>query len=472
MVVGDFTQQVQTVIIGAGPGGYVAAIRAAQLGQEVVLIEKELLGGVCLNWGCIPSKAMIEVSGLKQQLQAAAKMGLIVDNLFLDMGKMHQWKDGIVEKLRNGIASLLKQHEIDHVKGRATIADDKTIMVDTKSGLQRFAFENLIIATGSQPRPLPDYPFDGEWVLNSSHALGLTTVPENLVVVGAGSVGLEMGTIYAKLGSKVTIVEAEPDLLPGYEPELARVMARSLKQLGIRLLLETKVTGMERKDNGGAVTVSGKNEETIPADKVLVSIGRYPDTATLGLQHLGVATDDRGYIIVDEQMRTSAENVYAIGDLVKGPMLAHRASHMGKIAAEVISGEKAAFDNLAVPGVIFSDPEIAVAGLTEAAAKAQGIAVKSGVFPFRALGRAMTLDEVEGLTKIVSGADTGTVLGVHIIGPHASDLIAEGALAIESGLHYEDMSLTIHAHPTLPEGLGEAAEAIGNKAIHIFSTGK
>ncbi len=468
MVVGDFTQNIQTVVIGAGPGGYVAAIRAAQTGQEVVLIEKLNIGGVCLNWGCIPSKAMIEVSGLKYELKHAEEMGLLIGDVALDMKKLHHWKDGIVTRLRNGIGTLLEKNGIERVEGTAKIADDKTIMVSSKSGLQRFAFENLILATGSRPRELSGIPFDGEWIIDSSGALGLENVPDELIVAGAGSVGLEMALIYSKLGSNVTIVEAQDALLPNYEPELIRVLKKSLKVHNIKLMLGAQIESVKE----GQVVVQQKGTETLKADKVLVAIGRKPNSNDLGLEHLGIDLDEQGFVQVNSKMQTSNENVYAIGDLVKGPMLAHRASHMGKVAAEVISGKKSAFDNLAIPGVIFTDPEIATVGMTEAQAKEQGIDVKTGVFPFKALGRAMTMGNTEGLTKIVSDAETGTVLGVHIIGPHASDLIAEGALAVESALHVEDLSLTIHAHPTLPEGLGEAAEDIDRKAIHIFSPGK
>ncbi len=468
MVVGDFTQNVQTVVIGAGPGGYVAAIRAAQTGQEVVLIEKSNIGGVCLNWGCIPSKAMIEVSGLKYELKHAADMGLLIGDVELDMKKLHHWKDGIVTRLRNGIGTLLEKNEIERIEGTAKIADDKTIMVSSKSGLQRFAFENLILATGSRPRELSGIPFDDERIIDSSGALELEKVPERLLVVGAGSVGLEMALIYSKLGSVVTIIEAEDALLPNYEPELIRVLKKSLKVHNIKLMLGAQIESV--KD--GQVVIQHNGTEPLDADKVLVSIGRKPNSNDLGLEHLQIDLDEQGFVQVNSKMQTSNENVYAIGDLVRGPMLAHRASHMGKVAAEVISGKKSAFDNLAIPGVIFTDPEIATVGMTEAQAKEQGLDVKTGVFPFKALGRAMTMGNTEGLTKIVSDAETGTVLGVHIIGPHASDLIAEGALAVESALHVEDLSLTIHAHPTLPEGLGEAAEDIDRKAIHIFSPGK
>lgn len=470
MVVGDFTQKVETVIIGAGPGGYVVAIRAAQLGQEVVVIEKELLGGVCLNWGCIPSKAMIEVSGLKKHLEKVSEMGLIAKDVSVDLNQMHKWKNGVVEKLRNGVGSLLSKNGVDVIEGNASFTDPGKILVAGEHGIQRFEYKNLILATGSTPIPLPDVPFDHELIIDSTDALGLETVPEKMVVVGAGSVGIELGMVYAKLGSEVTIIEFQDKLLPFLDPELSRVLEKSLKKNGVKLLLDTKVEKVEKK-NGKAELIYSQDgkQTTIEAEKVLVAIGRSPNTDDIGLDKIGLQVDEKGFISVNDKMQTEVENVYAIGDLIRGPMLAHRASHMGKIAAEVISGKPAAFDNLAIPGVIFSDPEIATVGMTESQAQEQGYKVKAGVFPFRALGRAMTIGETEGLTKLISDAESGTVLGVHIIGPHASDLIAEGALAVESASHIDDLTLTIHAHPTLPEGVEEAAEAVENKAIHIFN---
>ncbi|MEE4310859.1 MAG: dihydrolipoyl dehydrogenase [candidate division KSB1 bacterium] len=470
MVVGDFTQDVQTVVIGAGPGGYVAAIRAAQLGQEVVLIEKDLIGGVCLNWGCIPSKAMIEVAGLKHHLGRAADMGVLVENVSIDLDKMHQWKNGIVEKLRRGVETLLSKNGVEVVQGDASFSEPGKLLVDTKAALQRYQYENLILATGSRPIEIPSLPFDGQVVINSDAALSLAEVPKRMLVVGAGSVGIELGMVYSKLGSEVTIIEMQDALLPYLDPEIVRVLRKSIVKSGIELRTSAKVLESQKKGKTMSVTYEEKGErKTLEADIVLVAVGRSPNTSDIGLDQIGLETDEKGFIKVDETMRTAVDGVYAIGDIVAGPMLAHRASHMGKVAAEVISGRPAAFDNLVVPGVIFSDPEIATVGLTEDMAESRGYKVKSGVFPFRALGRAMTIGETEGLNKIVSDADTGTVLGVHIIGPHASDLISEGALAIESGAHIDDLSLTIHAHPTLTEGVMEAAEAVEEKAIHIFT---
>lgn len=472
MVVGDFTQDVQTIIIGGGPGGYVAAIRAAQLGREVVLIERDLLGGICLNWGCIPSKAMIEVSGLKHHLSKAAEMGLIVSDVMVDLNKMHAWKDGVVSKLRQGIESLLAKNGVDVVNGTASFSDPGHLLVDTREGLQRFKYEDVIIATGSRPVELRDIPFDGETIIDSNGAISLQEVPKHLLVVGAGSVGIELGMVYRKLGAEVTIIELQEKLLPWLDTELVRVLEKSMSKLGMKLMLGTGVSSLE-KSSGTAHITYKRNGETgvLDSDKVLVAVGRRPNTDSLGLEAIGLQPGRGGFLEVNEKMQTGTEHVYAIGDVVAGLMLAHRASHMGKIAAEVIAGKPSAFDNLAVPSVVFSDPEIASVGLSELAAGEKGYRVKSGVFPFRALGRALTLGETEGLTKVITDEEHGTVLGVHIIGPHASDLISEGALAVESGAHFDDLSLTIHAHPTLTEGIVEAAEAMENKAIHIFNPG-
>ena len=470
MVVGDFTQSVETIIIGAGPGRYVAAIRAAQLGQEVVLIEKEHLGGVCLNQGCIPSKAMIEAAGLKHDLTKADQMGIIAKDVTVDLNKLHSWKDGVATKLRGGIKTLLEKNGIEVIEGNAYFTEPGKLLVDTKEALQRFEFKDVIIATGSSPIEIPGVKIDGKVVMDSSDALALKEIPKHLVVIGAGSVGIELGTVYRKLGAEVTIVELSDKLLPTTEPELTNVLSKTLKKMGINLMLGTNLKQINVKGNLAKLTLAENGQSKITeADKVLVAVGRKPNTADLDFERIGLEIDEKGFIQVNEKMQTSVEGVYAIGDVVQGIMLAHRASHMGKIAAEVISGEPAAFDNVAIPGVVFSDPEIATVGFTQAEAEKSGYNVKVGLFPFRALGRAMTLGEVDGVNKIVSDAETGTVLGVHIIGPHASDLIAEGALAVESASHIDDLSLTIHAHPTLTEGISEAAEAVGNKAIHIFN---
>ncbi len=474
MVVGDFAQGTQVAIIGSGPGGYVAAIRAAQLGLEVTLIEKDIIGGICLNWGCIPSKALIHASDLKQQIEHADTVGLITSGVKVDLGKLMKWKDGVVEKLRRGVESLLKQNKVQVVIGTAHMTGDRSFSVESEDGVHRFEFEHCILATGSSAAQIPGMPRDGEIVIDSTDAVTLKEVPQRLVIIGAGAVGLELGIVYAKLGTEVTLLDASDKLLPMLDSQIAPVMERSIKRLGIKLELGAKVAGLKR--NGAEATLEYSNangNKSVVADKVLVAIGRRPNSNGIGLEKAGVKLDSKGFVEVDERMETSVRGIFAIGDLIAGPMLAHKAMFQGKIAAEVIAGRPAAFEAVEVPGVIFSDPEIATVGLSEDDAKAQGIKVKIGVFPFKALGRTATLGEAgEGFSKVVSDAESGIVLGVHIVGPHASDLISEGALAVASASHIDDLTLTVHPHPTLPESIEEAAEQVEQRAIHIFNVPK
>ena len=471
MVVGDFAQGTQVAVIGGGPGGYVAAIRAAQLGLEVTLVERDLLGGICLNWGCIPSKALIHVAGLKRQIEHADSLGLITSGVRVDLPKIMKWKDMVVEKLRNGVSSLLAKNNVQVVVGTARLTGDRSFTVEGPDGVHRFEFQHAILAVGSSPLQLPGIPRDGEVVIDSTDALEMTTVPDSLIVVGAGAVGLELGTVYAKFGTRVTMLDGSDKLLPMLDPQIGRVMERALKTFSIELVLGARVLGVNRKDSGAELeySASGK-EQSIVADRILVGIGRRPNTGGIGLEKAGVKMDKRGFVEVDSRMQTSVPGIFAIGDVVAGLMLAHKASYQGKVAAEVIAGQHAAFDGVHVPSVIFSDPEIATVGLTEEDAHSQGIETKAGLFPFKALGRAMTIgDEGHGFTKVVSDARTGSVLGVHIVGPHASDIIAEGCLAVSSASHVDDLTLTIHPHPTLPESIEEAAEQVEHRAIHIFN---
>lgn len=474
MVVGDFAQGTEVAVIGGGTGGYVAAIRAAQLGLEVTLVEREYLGGVCLNWGCIPSKALIHVADLKTQIEQASKIGLVTNGASVDLEKLMSWKNGVVEKLRKGVQTLLEANKVQVVRGAAKLTGDGTFFVDGPDGHHRFEFKHAILAVGSSPAELPGMPHDGRLVIDSTDALEPKTLPERLLVVGAGAVGLELGTVYAKLGAKVTILEGSDKLLPMIDHQIVPVMERALKKLGVELVMRARVQKMESKDSTAEVTYeTSDGVKKIETDRILVAIGRRPNTSDIGLDKAGVKLDRRGFVEVDDRMATSVKGIYAVGDIVAGPMLAHKASYQGKIAAEVIAGQAAAFDGVEVPGVIFGDPEIAWVGLTEKEAKEKGIPVKAGVFPFKALGRALTLgEEGIGFTKVVSDAEVGTVLGVHIVGPSASDLIAEGCLAVASASHFEDLTLTIHPHPTLPESIEEAAEQIENRAIHIFNPKK
>jgi dihydrolipoamide dehydrogenase len=473
MVVGDFAQGVDVAVIGGGPGGYVAAIRAAQLGLEVTLIERDFLGGVCLNWGCIPSKALIHVADLKGRIERADALGLRTGPVSVDLDKLRAWKTGIVEKLRKGIVSLLASNRVEVVHGTAIFTGDRSLTVETPEGYHRYEFHRAILATGSSAASLPGMPRDGELVIDSTDALEIGSIPERLVVVGAGAVGLELGTVYAKLGSAVTLLEADDRLLSFLDPDIGRVMERALRGHGVNLVTHARVRQIDPGQGRARVLYTSDNgERDVEADKVLVSIGRWPNTRDIGLEKAGVKLDKRGFVEVDSRMETSVKGIYAIGDIVAGPMLAHRASYQGKVAAEVMAGQASAFEGVEVPGVIFSDPEIAVVGLSERDAAARGITVKVGVFPFKALGRAATLgDEGLGFSKVISDAASGTVLGVQVVGPHASDLIAEGCLAVASGSHVDDLTLTMHPHPTLPESIEEAAEQIEHRAIHIFSPG-
>ncbi len=471
MVVGDFAQGTQVAVIGAGPGGYVAAIRAAQLGLEVMVVEDDLIGGVCLNWGCIPSKALIHVADLKSQIEHAGSLGLVVKDVSVNLPGLMKWKESVVEKLRKGVVALLSNHKVEVVKGRAQLTGPASFEVQGPEGHRRFEFKSCILATGSSAAQLPGIPRDGELVIDSTDALEANTLPERMVVVGAGAVGLELGTVYAKLGSRVTLLDGSDRLLPMFDPDIGKVMQRALKEHGMELVLGARVQGFDRHNSTAELKyTTSDGENSITADRVLVAIGRWPNTRDIGLEKAGVKLDKRGFVEVNSSMETSVPGIFAIGDIVAGPMLAHRASFQGKVAAEVIAGESASFDGVEVPSVIFSDPEIASVGLSEQDAKTRGIEVKVGKFPFKALGRAQTLgDAALGFSKVVSDAKTGIVLGVHIIGPHASDLISEGALAVTSASHIDDLSLTIHPHPTLPESIQEAAEEVEHRAIDIFT---
>jgi len=471
MVMGDFAQGTQVAVIGGGPGGYVAAIRAAQLGLEVTLVEQEELGGLCLNWGCIPSKALIHAAGLKREIERADRMGIIAGELSVNLPKLMEWKQGIVGKLRNGVSSLLSQNKVEVVQGTAHLTGERSFTVESPKGVGRFEFEHAILATGSIAAEIPGMPHDGVLVMDSKDALELQALPKRLVVVGAGAIGLELGTVFAKLGTKVTLLETARTLLPMLDPQIGKVMERALKSLNMELVLGARVKGVEKRNGVAVLQYSAlEGDKSVEADKVLVAVGRRPNTTGLGFEKAGVKLNNRGFVLVNDRMMTTTAGIYAVGDVVAGPMLAHKASYQGKVAAEVIAGEPASFEAVEVPGVIFADPEIAWVGLTEEQAKEQGYKVKTGVFPFKALGRTLTLgDEGLGFTKVVSDAEVGTVLGVHIVGPSASDLISEGALAVSSAANIEDLTLTIHPHPTLPESIEEAAEQAEHRAIHIFS---
>ncbi|MEK6984868.1 MAG: dihydrolipoyl dehydrogenase [Candidatus Thermoplasmatota archaeon] len=462
-------------IIGAGPGGYVAAIRAGQLGLKTVVIEEGKLGGVCLNVGCIPSKAVISAAKDYKHAIHGAEKGLTFADPIIEMPKLVKWKQGIVDKLTGGVAGLLKANKVEVVNGRATLAGAGVIDV---AGLAKRTLQakNVILATGSSTIEIPGFKFDEKRIVSSTGALELQEVPKHLVVIGGGVIGLELGCAYANLGSKVTVVEMMDQLVPGVDAEIAKGLERILKRRKWDLHLGARAKEAKVSGSGVKVTFEVKgSEQTIDADVVLVSVGRRPNTKGLGLEKAGVKLDERGFVVTDLQKRSNVATVFAIGDITHGPMLAHKASKEGVVAAEVIAatlaGKKsgAAADFATIPGVIFTDPEIATAGMTEAQAKAAGHDVKVGTFNVAALGRAMAASETDGFYKVIGDKKSDRLLGVHILGPGASDLIAEAALALEMGATVEDLSLTVHPHPTLSEGLMEAAEALHGKAIHALN---
>lgn len=468
MVVGSVSRGCQVVVIGAGPGGYVAALRLAQLGKDVILVDKApRLGGVCLNVGCIPSKALIHAADLAFEARHATAMGLTVDGLTVDLAKMVAWKDGIVERLTGGVEFLCSKNGVEVIHGEATFLSDRSIRVSNDDGQLEIEFESAVIATGSSPMALPDLPFDGSRIIGSTEALSLEQVPERMAVVGAGYIGLELGTVYAKLGSRVTIVEFLPEIVPGLDRDVAKALQRRLKKLKVKLLLEHRAERFEDGDEPSLVAVDANgNQVRIPADVVMMSVGRVPQCDGLGLDEIGVTRDDKGFITVDDRQRTNVPGIYAIGDVAGGALLAHKAYQEAKVAAEVIAGEPAAFDNVAIPAVIYTDPEVAWSGLTEAEAKEQGYDVVTGSFSFKASGRAMTLDATDGFVKVVADAGTKQLLGVVAVGKGVSEIIGEATLALEMGAFLEDVALTIHPHPTMSEAFQEAIEAALGKAVH------
>ncbi|WP_035297436.1 dihydrolipoyl dehydrogenase [Brevibacillus thermoruber] len=469
MVVGEFTTEVDVLVIGAGPGGYVAAIRAAQLGKSVAVVEKADLGGVCLNVGCIPSKAMIHAAHTYEQAQHTANMGITMENVKVDFAKVQEWKNGIVKQLTGGVASLFKGNKIQVVPGEALFVSENEVRVFHGYDVNRYRFNHCIIATGSRPIELPAFPF-GKRVLSSTEALSLTEIPKSLVVIGGGYIGIELGTVFAKFGTKVTILEGSDQILPGFEPEMTRLVERKLKKLGVDINVKALAQGMEEKEDGVIVTAEVKGEQKqFEAEYVLVTVGRRPNTDELGVRDIGMNLTDRGYIVVDKQGRTNIPNVYAIGDIVAGPALAHKASYEGKVAAEAIAGRPSEVDYKAIPAVVFSDPEIASVGISEREAKEQGIDYVAGRFPFAANGRALSVNAGEGFVKLIAEKGTNLVLGAQIVGPEASNIIAEIGLAIEMGATLEDIELTIHAHPTLGEVTMEAAELALGHPIHVLN---
>ena len=458
-------------MIGAGIGGYTAAIRLGQLGKSVVLVEKDKIGGVCLNIGCIPSKAIITASKLVKNARNAAKMGIDA-TVQVDFKRLQDWKQNAVNKLTSGVTLLCKASRVQVVSGTARLLSPNLIEVEstTSSGTRNIECSSIVIATGSSSIELQNLKFDGKRIITSTEALALTSPPKKLLIVGGGVIGLEIGMAFANLfGTELTIVELMDQLLPGTDLDLVNVVSRTLQKLGANVYLKSKVKSAEV--NGESVTVTFETPENssmkAEVDHVLVSIGRKPNSRDLNLEKIGVELDEKGFVKVDREMRTNLPNVFAIGDIVGGPLLAHKASKQGKVAAEVIAGLKSSFDNVAMPSAMFTDPEIAVVGMSPSEAKLNGHETLVGRFPFIASGRALASIETEGFTKVIADKTSGMVLGLEIVGNEASDLISEGSLALEMGATLEDIGLTIHPHPTLSESVMEACENALGKAIHI-----
>ncbi|MCU7804372.1 MAG: dihydrolipoyl dehydrogenase [Candidatus Thiodiazotropha sp. (ex Lucinoma borealis)] len=461
VVKGSADKQADVVVLGAGPGGYTAAFRAADLGKRVILIERyDALGGVCLNVGCIPSKALLHAADVINEAAEMVEMGISFGEPKIDLGKLRDGKNKIVKRLTGGLKQLAKQRKIELVHGVARFESPNRIAVNSTEGSLSIAFTDAIIACGSSPVQIPGFPNDDPRLIDSTGALALEDVPKRMLVVGGGIIGLEMATVYNTLGSEIDVVELQENLIPGCDPDLVRPLQKRISKRYQQIMLGTKVTDIQALKGGLKVTFEGKQAPDKPQtyDRVLVSVGRTPNGKKINAEAAGVAVDERGFIAVDQHMRTNVPNIYAIGDVVGQPMLAHKATHEAKVAAEVIAGLPASFDPMTIPSVAYTDPEVAWMGLTETDAKAQGIAYEKGAFPWAASGRALGIGRDEGMTKLLFDPDTKRILGAGIVGPNAGELIGETVLALEMGADAEDIGLTIHPHPTLNETICFAAE--------------
>lgn len=459
-------------VIGGGPGGYAAAFLAADLGMQVTLIdERENPGGVCLYVGCIPSKALLHVAALVNEAEHAKAWGIDYGQPKIDLERLRGFKESVVKKLTGGLGQLAKQRKVTYLRGRAEFVNSSTLKVAlVAGGEQTLSFDNIVIATGSRPASVPAFQINSPRILDSTGALALQNIPKNLLVVGGGYIGLELGTVYASLGTKVSVVEMLPGLLPGADRDLVNPLAKRIEKIFASIMLNTTVAGLKEEADG--IRVQFKPQEGDPSEqvfeKVLVSVGRRPNSEVPGLDKTKVSKTSKGFIEVDAQRRTKDPVIYAIGDVAGEPMLAHKASHEGRLAIEHIAGQKVAWEPKAIPAVVFTDPEIAWCGLTEADAQAQGREVKVARYPWAASGRAMAIDRTEGVTKIIVDPQTERVLGVGICGPNAGDMISEGVLAIEMGANATDLALTIHPHPTLSETMMGAAEVLHGTATDIY----
>jgi dihydrolipoamide dehydrogenase len=466
------------IVIGGGPGGYVAAIRLAQLKQKTLVIEKDSWGGVCLNWGCIPSKALIAASNFVERARTqSATMGITVSGVSVDAAKMQDWKNGIVKKLTTGVQGLLRGNGAEMLKGTARLVDAHTVEVDTAEGKVLVRAEKaIIVSTGTRVVELPGFAFNGTTVISAKEGVSLNPLPRRIAVIGGGIIGMELGGVYARLGVQTTIVEYMPSVLATMDADLVAPVVKHMDKSGAKIITGAKALGYDTLPDGSLrlkLEVGGA-VQTVDTDVVLVAVGFKPNSEGLGLEKVGVALDKRGHIVVDDQLRTNVPSVYAIGDVSGGPYLAHKASKEGEIAAEVIAGHKAARDWRAMPAATFTNPEIASVGMFEHEAKAKGLDIKVGKFPFAASGRAMAVMETDGFVKVIAERVGGEhkdykVIGVHIVGPEASDLISEGALAMEMDAFVEDIGLTVHPHPTLSEVVMEAAKATLGEAVHMLN---
>jgi dihydrolipoamide dehydrogenase len=467
------TKTYDAVVIGGGPGGYVCGIRLGQLKQKVLVVEKEEVGGVCLNWGCVPSKALISASHTYEKTKHADVMGLSVEGLKLDVNKMQGWKDGIVKKLTGGVRTLLRGNGAELVYGEAKVVGPNKVEIKNRDGGTEIveATKGIVIATGSSTIEIPGFKFDGKQIIGAKEGVSLKEVPKRLLVIGGGVIGLELGGVYQRFGAELTVVEATASLLPGIDPDCTAVVEKAFVKRGAKILKNTKALGCEKNKDGSLavkVDLGGGKHDTLVADVVLVAVGMRPNGAGLGLEQVDVKVE-RGFVPSDMFGRTNVPSIFSIGDVSGTPMLAHKASKEGEVVAEIIAGHKAAKDWVGIPGAIFTEPEVATVGLTEAQAKEKGIEVSVGKFPFAALGRAMAVNETEGFFKVVADKKTHEVLGVHIVGPSATDLISEGVLAVEMHAFLEDIGLSVHPHPTLGEGMMEASMHALGHAIHVMN---
>lgn len=459
------------IVLGAGPGGYPAGIRLGQLGVKTLVVEREYWGGVCLNVGCIPSKALITAAKRLEEIHHADAMGIEVSGkATMNMTKLQAWKGTVVNRLTGGVRTLLKGNKVDMATGTARFVGPRTLEVTGADGaVTRYEADHIVIATGSRPIEIPGFSYADARILDSTKGLALTEIPKSLAVIGGGYIGLELGSVYAKLGTKVTVIEMGDQLLPGFDPDVVKLIDRKLRKGGVDIQLKSLAQGWE--DTGTAALLrytTPDGDKTLEADYILVTVGRRPNTDGIGLETIGVEMDGR-FIKTDRQLKTSVPGVYAIGDCTTGLMLAHKATHDGEIVAEVIAGHDAYNDAKTVPAVVFTDPEIATAGLMEHEAKAKGYTLKVGKVPYAAIGRALTTNETDGFIKVIADAADNRILGVTIVGAHASDIISECVLAVEMDCELMDVALSIHPHPTMGEGIMEAAKAALGEAVHILN---